>query len=54
MCESEAVMENAAVPAANEQLEYEPPRIIVIGTIRDLTGGSASSGHKDANSQYYW
>jgi hypothetical protein len=33
---------------------YEPPRITVIGNVRDLTGGSASSGKSDANSQYYW
>ena len=33
---------------------YEPPRIIVIGNVRDLTMGSASSGRSDANSQYYW
>jgi hypothetical protein len=34
--------------------DYEPPRITVIGNVRDLTGGSASSGKSDANSQYYW
>lgn len=33
---------------------YEPPRVIFIGKIRDVTTGSASSGNKDANSQYYW
>jgi hypothetical protein len=33
---------------------YEPPRIMVIGNVRDLTTGSSSSGKKDANSQYYW
>lgn len=33
---------------------YEPPRITVIGNVRDLTGGSASNGKSDANSQYYW
>jgi hypothetical protein len=33
---------------------YEPPRIMVIGSVRDLTTGSSSSGNKDANSQYYW
>lgn len=34
--------------------EYERPAIHVIGRVRDLTGGSSSSGRKDANSQYYW
>jgi hypothetical protein len=33
---------------------YETPRIIVIGKVRKLTTGSASSGNQDANSQYYW
>lgn len=33
---------------------YDPPRVTVIGYVRDLTGGSASSGKSDANSQYYW
>ena len=49
-------------PAARSGIEtfersadgYEPPRITVIGNVRDLTGGSASSGKSDANSQYYW
>jgi hypothetical protein len=35
-------------------VRYEPPRIMVIGNVRDLTTGSSSSGNKDANSQYYW
>lgn len=34
--------------------QYERPAIHVVGTVRDLTGGSSSSGRKDANSQYYW
>lgn len=34
--------------------DYEAPRVVVIGSTRDLTGGSAASGNKDANSQYYW
>jgi hypothetical protein len=34
--------------------DYESPMVVVIGSIRDLTGGSAASGKKDANSQYYW
>ncbi|MGH3280308.1 MAG: lasso RiPP family leader peptide-containing protein [Trebonia sp.] len=35
-------------------MDYEPPRIMVVGSVRDLTAGSTSSGNKDANSQYYW
>lgn len=34
--------------------DYEPPLLIVIGNVRKLTTGSASSGKQDANSQYYW
>jgi hypothetical protein len=34
--------------------DYESPVIMVIGSVRDLTAGSASSGNADANSQYYW
>jgi hypothetical protein len=33
---------------------YESPQVIVIGKIRDITTGNASSGNADANSQYYW
>jgi hypothetical protein len=55
--------EVTAVPAAQdtsgtqqEQLmqDYESPVVMVIGSVRDLTAGSAASGNKDANSQYYW
>jgi hypothetical protein len=34
--------------------KYETPQVIVIGNVHELTRGSASSGNKDANSQYYW
>jgi hypothetical protein len=34
--------------------EYQPPDVIDVGYVRQLTGGSSSSGHADANSQYYW
>lgn len=40
----------ASQPAGN----YEPPQVLVIGDVRELTTGSASSGSADANSQYYW
>ena len=33
---------------------YALPLVVDIGDVRDLTAGSASSGNKDANSQYYW
>jgi hypothetical protein len=41
-------------PEAVVSHAYQPPRVIVIGKIRDVTTGSSSSGNKDANSQYYW
>ena len=41
-------------PQCDGLATYEPPRLMVIGTVRDLTTGSSSSGNKDANSQYYW
>jgi hypothetical protein len=34
--------------------DYESPVLMVIGSVRDVTAGSASSGNADANSQYYW
>lgn len=37
-----------------ERRGYESPLILVIGSVGDLTAGSASSGNKDANTQYYW
>jgi hypothetical protein len=43
-----------AVGEQDAAMPYEPPRVLVIGKVQDLTGGSASSGKKDANSQYYW
>ncbi len=39
---------------AQSGLDYESPVVMVIGSVRDLTAGSASSGNADANSQYYW
>lgn len=37
-----------------ESGRFEPPRIMLIGSVCELTTGSSSSGNKDANSQYYW
>lgn len=34
--------------------DYEPPCVVDIGHVRELTGGSSASGNADANSQYYW
>lgn len=33
---------------------YRAPSLMVIGTVRNRTAGSTSSGYKDANTQYYW
>jgi hypothetical protein len=48
----------AAVRELDRQCEgqggYEPPRLMIIGNVRDLTTGNSSSGNRDANSQYYW
>jgi hypothetical protein len=33
---------------------YEPPLVIDLGRVREVTLGSSSSGLADANSQYYW
>jgi hypothetical protein len=40
--------------SAQSGRDYESPAVIVIGSVRDVTAGSASSGNADANSQYYW
>jgi hypothetical protein len=33
---------------------YEPPQLIPLGHVREVTLGSSSGGKADANSQYYW
>ncbi|TFI27378.1 lasso RiPP family leader peptide-containing protein [Streptomyces sp. 4R-3d] len=33
---------------------YEPPVVVGLGSVRDVTLGSSTSGTADANSQYYW
>ena len=43
-----------AVGSGRPDFSYEPPRIMVVGRIRNLSTGSSSSGKSDANSQYYW
>lgn len=60
---SQARFEETTQPAAQGEYgapqgqlaqDYESPVVMVIGSVRDLTAGSAASGNKDANSQYYW
>ncbi|MFD3918813.1 lasso RiPP family leader peptide-containing protein [Streptomyces sp. NPDC058595] len=36
------------------ELLYEPPVVVDLGAVRDVTLGSSTSGTADANSQYYW
>jgi hypothetical protein len=47
-------LRDAGIPNDHPLRSYDPPQIMVIGTVRALTTGSTSSGNKDANSQYYW
>lgn len=49
-----AVTQCGSAGAAQALGGYASPQVMDIGTVHDLTGGSASSGNKDANSQYYW
>lgn len=42
------------VRADGPDFSYVPPRIVVVGHIRNLSTGSSSSGKSDANSQFYW
>jgi hypothetical protein len=56
---SHACAEEAARGACGTQQgqlagDYESPAVMVVGSVRALTAGSAASGNKDANSQYYW
>ena len=50
----QTLRDTGSVPNGPDLHNYEPPQIMVIGGVRDLTTGSTSSGNKDANSQYYW
>lgn len=36
------------------EMLYEPPVVVDLGSVRDVTLGSSTSGTADANSQYYW
>jgi hypothetical protein len=33
---------------------YRSPLVVAVGSVREVTRGSAASGKADANSQYYW
>ncbi|MFB8353273.1 lasso RiPP family leader peptide-containing protein [Streptomyces niveus] len=46
--------EPAVGPDDVGDLLYEPPVIVDLGSVRDVTLGSSTSGTADANSQYYW
>ncbi|MFG2177029.1 lasso RiPP family leader peptide-containing protein [Streptomyces niveus] len=37
-----------------DDMFYEPPVVVDLGSVRELTLGSSTSGTADANSQYYW
>ncbi|WP_405791663.1 lasso RiPP family leader peptide-containing protein [Streptomyces sp. NBC_01506] len=39
---------------ADDGMRYEPPVVVDLGSVRDVTLGSSTSGTADANSQYYW
>lgn len=49
-----ASAEAAVVLDDVDDLLYEPPVVIDLGSVRDVTLGSSTSGTADANSQYYW
>jgi hypothetical protein len=38
---------------ATVDVDYEPPLLIDLGHVRDVTLGSTNRGNADANSQYY-
>lgn len=46
--------ETAAALDDVDDLVYEPPVVVDLGSVRDVTLGSSTSGTADANSQYYW
>lgn len=38
----------------NDVSGYESPKLVDLGSVRNVVLGSASSGKNDANGQYYW
>jgi hypothetical protein len=53
-CPAEGSDAAAAPVAGSPGGEYEPPALLDLGHVREVTLGSSSSGTADANSQYYW
>ncbi|WP_156722318.1 lasso RiPP family leader peptide-containing protein [Streptomyces apocyni] len=53
---------DTAAPSASEDFDgahppleaYDPPTVVDLGHVREVTLGSSSSGNADANSHYYW
>ncbi|WP_394437216.1 lasso RiPP family leader peptide-containing protein [Streptomyces sp. SGAir0957] len=43
-----------AVPSPEESAAYEPPMVVDLGHVREVTLGSSPSGIADANAQYYY
>ncbi|MBW5420079.1 lasso RiPP family leader peptide-containing protein [Streptomyces sp. BG9H] len=43
-----------AVPPPGEPAAYEPPMLVDLGHVREVTLGSSPSGSADANAQYYY
>jgi hypothetical protein len=47
-------VEPGAVRSSEEQAAYEPPMLVDLGHVREVTLGSSPSGSADANAQYYY
>ncbi|MEU1037925.1 lasso RiPP family leader peptide-containing protein [Streptomyces sp. NPDC005551] len=43
-----------AEPSPDEPAAYEPPMLVDLGHVREVTLGSSPSGAADANAQYYY
>lgn len=43
-----------AVPSPEEPAAYEPPMVVDLGHVREVTLGSSPNGSADANAQYYY
>ncbi|WP_433543734.1 lasso RiPP family leader peptide-containing protein (plasmid) [Streptomyces sp. CA-294286] len=42
------------MPSPEEPAAYEPPTLVDLGHVREVTLGSSPSGRADANAQYYY
>nr|ARA91543.1 precursor A [Streptomyces sp.] len=47
-------MKAGAVPSLEEPAAYEPPMVVDLGHVREVTLGSSPNGTADANAQYYY